>query len=307
MSRADSDDGDPLGLIAAKRTALKLFSLVMIVLAVTAMDRPAASENRQGAGPYARPGFVTVMDGDWLWVFRENSSELAAFARDGELAKHTTRIGVGPAGLTVKAPDTATVLEYLAAKPGFDTLVNEDRVWVFREGSQEFATVSSGGELSKHVTRVNAGPLEATLKAPDNDTLDEYITSKEGFVTRVVEGRLWVFHEGSSDLRVFESKGELAKHVTHVGAGPSGMTIKAPNHETIVDYITKVDGFETFVNSEGRLWVFRQNSDELNHFYNTGKPEKHVTLVGAGPLGLTIKAPDTETADAYVRVLAVSQ
>jgi hypothetical protein len=73
-----------------------------------------------------------------------------------------------------------------------------------------------------------------------------------------------------------------------------------------VDYITKLDGCETFVNYEGRLWAFRQFSPELEQLYETGQPEKHVTFIGAGPLGLTIKAPDRETATAYLRTYAAS-
>jgi len=257
------------------------------------------------SGPFAKDGFVTVVEGDRLWVFRAGSEELASFESSGELAKHTTQIGVGPAGLTVKAPDKQTILEYLAAKPGFVAKVEEGRIWVFREGGPELRTVLEGGELAKHVTRVNAGPLDTTLKAPDESTLDEYLAWKPGFVTHVVDGRLWVFHQGSEDLRVFESGGELAKHVTRVGAGPGGMTLKGSDDETIVDYVTALDGFETFVNSEGRLWVFRIGSRALENFYETGKPEKHITLVGAGPLGLTIKSPDRETADAYLRTYAM--
>ena len=255
-------------------------------------------------GPFAKDGFVTILNNDRLWVFHEGDEQLAAFESNGELAKHTTQIGVGPAGLTVKAPDKETIVEYLAAKPGFVTIVDGGRIWVFREGAEELETVRAGGELVKHVTRVNAGPLDTTLKAPDKKTLDEYLAWKPGFATFVLDGRLWVFHDRSEDLSTFRSEGELVKHVTRVGAGPGGMTIKGPDRETIVDYVTALEGFETFVNSEGRLWVFRLDSPALEEFYKTGKPEKHITLVGAGPLGLTIKSPDRETADAYLRVYA---
>jgi hypothetical protein len=255
-------------------------------------------------GPFSKEGFVTILEDDRLWVFDENSEQLTAYQTNGELAKHTTQIGVGPAGLTVKAPDKETILRYLAAKPGFVATVDEGRIWVFRTGSEELKTVTDGGELAKHVTRVNAGPLDTTLKAPDKETLDEYIAWKPGFVTFVADERLWVFHDGSKDLSTFHTQGELVKHVTRVGAGPGGMTVKGPDRETIVDYVTALEGFETFVNSEGRLWVFRIDSKALEDFYKTGKPEKHITLVGAGPLDLTIKSPDRETAEAYLRVYA---
>jgi hypothetical protein len=279
----------------------KIATVVVILLAVFVVAGAAAD-----AGPYSKPGFVTKMEDGRLWVFRQGSKELATVESGGELAKHTTQIGAGPAGLTVKAPDNRTILEYLAAKPGFTTVVDGNRLWVFHEDSADLETFEAGGELAKHVTRVNAGPLDTTVKSPDTETLDAYLAYKEGFVSFVEDGRLWVFHDGSEDLKTFQKGGELAKHVTRVGAGPGGKTIKAPDSETIVDYMTKLDGFETFVNSEGRLWVFRQNSPALDQFYKTGHPEKHVTLIGAGPLGLTIKAPDRETADAYVRSYAAS-
>jgi hypothetical protein len=266
-----------------------------------AAKEQATALKGEAEGPFAKTGFVTVLEEDRLWVFREDSGELEAFESSGELAKHTTQIGVGPAGLTMKAPDRETILEYLAAKPGFTTTVDEGRVWVFRNGSEELDEVLSGGELAKHVTRVSAGPLDVTLEAPDKETLDEYLAWKEGFVTHVVDGRLWVFHEGSTELKDFESVGPLAEHVTRVGAGPGGMTLKGPDRETIIDYVTVMAGFETFVNADGRLWVFRADSRALDEFYKLGKPEKHITRVGAGPLGLTIKAPDAETADAYLR------
>jgi hypothetical protein len=279
---------------------IRIVFVIMLLVSVLISDAVA------GDTPYCKPGFVTRVEAGRLWVFRAGSAELATVESGGELAKHTTQIGAGPGGMTVKGPDNETILEYLAAKPGFETVVQDGRLWVFQEGSKDAETIKSGGELAKHVTRVNSGPLDTTIKSPDSETLDAYIAWKEGFVCHYEDGRLWVFHEGSDALKQYESGGELAKHVTRVGAGPGGKTIKAPDSETIVDYMTKLDGFETYVNDEGRLWVFRQESPALEQFYKTGHPEKHVTLIGAGPLGLTIKAPDRETADAYVRTYAAS-
>ena len=52
-------------------------------------------------------------------------------------------------------------------------------------------------------------------------------------------------------------------------------------------------GFVT-IEEEGRLWVLKPGE----------KPsEKHVTLVGAGPDGMTIKALSKETAEAYIACL----
>lgn len=60
---------------------------------------------------------------------------------------------------------------------------------------------------------------------------------KPGFVTFEVEGRLWVFKEGSPDLKEYEQHGELVKMVTEIGVGPNGMTIRSGDSETIKAYL----------------------------------------------------------------------
>lgn len=67
------------------------------------------------AEPHARPGFYTQVEEGRLWVFRSGSEELKAFKKDGELAKSVSRIGAGPDGMTIKAPDAETIDAYLAA------------------------------------------------------------------------------------------------------------------------------------------------------------------------------------------------
>ncbi len=60
---------------------------------------------------------------------------------------------------------------------------------------------------------------------------------KPGFVTQVQDGRLWVFREGAKELEEFRKHGELVQQVVRPGAGPNGMTIKAPDSATINDYL----------------------------------------------------------------------
>ena len=91
--------------------------------------------------------------------------------------------------------------------------------------SKELAEFEKHGELAKHVIRP-AGPAGITIKAPEAETIDSYLTTKPGFVTRLVDGRLWVFRSGSAELAEFDQQGELAKHVTHPGVGPGGLTVK---------------------------------------------------------------------------------
>lgn len=145
--------------------------------------------------------------------------------------------------------------KYKFDRPGFVTKVVDNRLWVFRENDPELAKFIKDGELAKHVVLPSSGPKKVTLKSPNRETIDAYLAaygdldevevdwskynfSKPGFVTKIVEGRLWVFKEGDKDLKNFEKDGELAKHVTIPGGGPYGITIKAPNKETINQYMS---------------------------------------------------------------------
>jgi hypothetical protein len=58
-------------------------------------------------------------------------------------------------------------------------------------------------------------------------------------------------------------------------------------------------GFYTEVR-DGRLWVFREGSKELEQFKTHGEPEKQVTRIGGGPDGMTIKSADAAVIDAYL-------
>ena len=113
----------------------------------------------------------------------------------------------------------------LPSREGFVIMETEGRWWIFREGSKDLASFKKLGEPEKSVTRVNAAPFKVTVRAPDVATLEEYLTSKPGFVTKFDDGRLWVFRKGSKDLESFTKDGELAKQVIRPGAGPRGLTL----------------------------------------------------------------------------------
>lgn len=65
---------------------------------------------------HPQPGFITLEEDGRLWVFAVSSAELAEFVKSGELAKHVTRPGAGPEGITLKGPDAETLDAYLAAR-----------------------------------------------------------------------------------------------------------------------------------------------------------------------------------------------
>lgn len=79
------------------------------------------------------------------------------------------------------------------------------------------------------VAAILASALSATAFA------DQY--DKAGFVTKVQDGRLWVFKEGSKDLADMQKDGLPEKSEMRIGAGPDGMTIKAPSDAVIQAYL----------------------------------------------------------------------
>ena len=249
---------------------------------------------------FGKRGFVTFPVEGRLWIFRSNSELLSDFVANGELAKHVIRPGMGPAGMTLKAPDTETLSEYICKKNGFITKIVDGRVWVFRAASPELENFLADSTLAKHVIRPGVGPNGMTVKSPDMITVDAYLTAKDGFTTKVVDGRLWVFRQDAPELAAFNRDGELAKHVIRPGAGPLGMTLKAPDDGTILEYLTVQTGFFTQI-VDGRLWVFKLGSDELAEFQSIGEPAKYVIRPTAGPLGMTLKGPDSNTIDTYLR------
>lgn len=65
---------------------------------------------------YDKAGFTTEVKEGRLWVFKAESKEYQDFKKNGELSKQVTRVGEGPDGMTLKAPDAKVLDEYLAAK-----------------------------------------------------------------------------------------------------------------------------------------------------------------------------------------------
>ena len=148
-----------------------------------------------------------------------------------------------------------------------------------------FAAMFAAGALRADETPADTAPPHA----------------KEGYATVYdKDGRLWIFRDGSPEHHEYLEKGKPAKYVTRPGAGPDGITLQSPDAETIVDYVVARPGFFTEVDKDGRLWVFRAGSEAHAEYEEKGKPAKHVVRPGVGPLGLTIKAVDTETIDAYL-------
>jgi hypothetical protein len=58
-------------------------------------------------------------------------------------------------------------------------------------------------------------------------------------------------------------------------------------------------GFYTEVR-DGRIWVFREGSKDLDEFKKHGEPARQVTRIGGGPNGMTIKSSDAQVIDEYL-------
>ncbi len=124
----------------------------------------------------------------------------------------------------------------------------------------------------------------------------------DGFRVYSDDGRLWVFKAGSDNLQSFLEKGEPAKRVTLIGEGPFGKTLLGSDKHVMRAYAlaarNKVDGFVVFAR-EGRLWVFKRGSADLQTFLTKGEPAKRVTLIGQGPNGITLMGSDTAVMKSY--------
>ena len=151
-------------------------TLVALVVNVSVTVPGCATADEPGAAAaYQRPGFHVTLEDGRLWVFREGSAALAQFLEHGEPAKQVIRPAAGPGGITLKSIDGETITEYLLTRPGFWVKVEDGRLWVFREGSEELAQFLEHGEPAKQVVRPAAGPDGITLKSVDGETLDAYL------------------------------------------------------------------------------------------------------------------------------------
>ncbi|MGJ8648121.1 hypothetical protein [Marinomonas colpomeniae] len=137
------------------------------------------------ASKYDIEGFKTEIEDGRLWVFEEDSEELAFFKEHGEPAKQFTNIGSGPEGMTLKAASQESLDKYLKAISGgsefdidgFTTQVEDGRLWVFEEGSEDLAFFEEHGEPAKQYTSIGTGPNGMTVKAASQETLDKYLST----------------------------------------------------------------------------------------------------------------------------------
>lgn len=184
----------------------------------------------------SKSGYRVFVEDGRLWIFQDASESLAEFLKHGEPAKSVTWIGEGFRRATLKSDSADTLLAYMAAKPGFRESIEDGRIWVFKADTDEYARFLAHGEPAKQVAWIGEGPRGATIKSTDSETLLQYLATKPGFEVFIEDGRLWVFREGSDELKQFKATGEPAKQFAMVGAGPRGVTLKSTDRSTIVAY-----------------------------------------------------------------------
>jgi hypothetical protein len=63
-------------------------------------------------------------------------------------------------------------------KPGFQTFVRENRLWVFEAGSKEATEFAAGKEPHLMVTRVGEGPNGMTVRSTKAETIAAYLAAK---------------------------------------------------------------------------------------------------------------------------------
>jgi len=271
-----------------------------------------ADAARVQAREFMLPGYnVYEAEGGRLWVFRSGSEDLGAFLSKGEPAKRVTQIGAGPGGRTLMGADAAVLTDYANSfryrAAGYAVIADDGRLWVFEDGGEDHKSFLSKGEPAKRVTLIGEGPDGLTLLGADTDVMRAYAVGMKyvlpGYaVIGAKEGRLWVFRDGSADHKEFLEKGEPAKRVTLIAAGPEGRTLLGSDQDDMQDYADSwryaLPGFAV-VATDGRLWVFRAGSEDHEEFVSKGEPAKRVTLIGRGPDGRTLMGSDTDVIEAY--------
>ena len=147
------------------------------VAAEPAEAEEVAEEPSFDMAPHEKDGFVLIEEDGRLWVFREGSADLEKFLADGEPAKQVIRPVSGVNGVTLKSTESATIDEYLTTLPGWVTIMDDGRLWVFVAESEGLEKFLAEGEPAKQVVRPLAGPYGLTIKGLDGEELDAYMAA----------------------------------------------------------------------------------------------------------------------------------
>jgi hypothetical protein len=121
-------------------------------------------------------------------------------------------------------------------RPGFESFIEDERLWVFKHPSPQWSDFVKIGEPAKSVTWIGSGPDGMTIRGPDADTLLGYIGMTQGFKVIPVKGVVYVFRDPSDELDKYEDFGRMTTRVEMEGGGPNGSTIVSTDQATIDAY-----------------------------------------------------------------------
>jgi len=200
-------------------------------------------------------------------------------------------------------PEAPTVSE---SPSGVFTVRQGRATWLAADRDAAEALAAEGGP-EKHATRIVSHQGRVmTLKAEDPMLFEAYLGEKPGYTVRLIDGKLWVFEEGSEALAAIEAGGSPpGDHATRVQAVKGAVrTYKAAEAETLTGYLASTKDHAAMV-IDGQLWIFDPASEAYEAAHEGEVPEKHATrIMSLGGKVMTLKSPDADVLSAYVDAVA---
>lgn len=84
-------------------------------------------------------------------------------------------LGASLAACASTATETSMAAKYDI--DGFKTQIEDGRLWVFEDGSEDLDFFEKHGEPAKQFTSIGTGPNGMTVKAASQETLDKYLSA----------------------------------------------------------------------------------------------------------------------------------
>ena len=188
-----------------------------------------------------------------------------------------------------------TTLEKYLALPRLATAIDPNDPITVGKIIREL--IDEPGGLDLHAVDVTT--LHCFVNANLYDTMTEDLDG--GFEV------LWVFPSGSRGAARYRAGLSPGSHIMMVGVGPGGENICAPDRATAIAFLGRRPGFVTMTEEIGEetllLWIFREGSAEAAAARAGMRPLRSVSRIGVGPAGISLRAPDVATLDAYMALL----
>lgn len=246
-----------------------------------------------------RGDLVALRHDGRIWIFGAGEPALEAFRTEGPPASHVTWPAAGPGGETLKALEEAVLLEWSATRPGFTARLVGEELWIVRGDGRGQEALDDGRPGESAVRWEGAGPMGVDLVASDLEVLSSYLHGRPGFEVFLEEGVLWAYPAGSEAALAHRIGQRPKDSAEYPGAGPGGVTLRAPSREVALGYLGQREGFEVVLVG-GRLWVFADGDPDWQRFQAEGALSQRCTLPLAGPLGVTLVGTDLVTLERYL-------